>query len=432
MQALLSFENAPPFAAPLRFFLTAPAFGMLGGLLLAWVGADIMASRWMPATLALTHLITIGFMLQIMLGALIQILPVVAGANLPRPLALARVLNIGLSLGALLLAGGFLHSQPRLLGAGGGVLGLTASVFLLAAAQALRGVPTTSPTIRGLKLAMVGLGGVVGFGLLLVLALVFGWNVPLQQLVDLHAGWGLAGWGGVLLAAVAFVVVPMFQLTPGYPARPSWWFPRLILAVLLLWTLAVLAGWPALARVCQALAAASGIVFALLTMRLQSLRRRARPDVTYRYWQLGLIAAIFALIMLFTAAVAPGIADDPRWTIAFGVILMAGGFIPFIIGMIYKIVPFLAWLHLQNCGQAKVPAPAMNKLLPDAEMQAQWRSYLVAFVLLTLACLFPEVFARAAGVAYAVANAWLMVTLLRAIRRYRQHTVQILEKLAAR
>ena len=24
MQALLSFENAPPFAAPLRFFLTAP------------------------------------------------------------------------------------------------------------------------------------------------------------------------------------------------------------------------------------------------------------------------------------------------------------------------------------------------------------------------------------------------------------------------
>ena len=100
MQALLSFENAPPFAAPLRFFLTAPAFGVLGGLLLAWVGADIMASRWMPATLALTHLITVGFMLQIMLGALIQILPVVAGANLPRPLLLARVVNIGLSLGA--------------------------------------------------------------------------------------------------------------------------------------------------------------------------------------------------------------------------------------------------------------------------------------------------------------------------------------------
>ena len=168
MQALLSFENAPPFAAPLRFFLTAPAFGVLGGLLLAWVGADIMASRWMPATLALKHLITDGFMLQIMLGALIQILPVVAGANLPRPLLLARVVNIGLSLGALLLAGGFLDSQPRLLGAGAGVLGLTASIFLLAAAQALRGVPATSPTIRGLKLAMIGLGGVVGLGLLLV------------------------------------------------------------------------------------------------------------------------------------------------------------------------------------------------------------------------------------------------------------------------
>ena len=432
MQALLSIENAPPFAAPLRFFLTAPAFGVLGGVLMAWVGADILASRWMPATLALTHLITVGFMLQIMLGALIQILPVVAGANLARPLALARLVNVGLSLGALLLAGGFLHSLPSLLAAGAGVLGLTACIFLVSAARALRGVPTTSPTIRGLKLAMVGLGGVVGLGLMLALALVFGWNIPLLQLVDLHAGWGFAGWGGVLMAAVAFVVVPMFQLTPGYPARPSWWFPRLILGVLLLWTSAVLARWPTVAAVCQAAAALVGTAFALLTMRLQSLRRRARPDITYRYWQLGLVAAIFALIMLFTAAVSPEITDNPRWTIAFGMILMAGGFIPFIVGMIYKIVPFLAWLHLQNCGQAKVPAPAMNKLLPDAEMQAQWRSYLVAFVLLALACLFPETFARVAGAAFAIANAWLMLTLLRAIRRYRQHSVLILEKLAAR
>ena len=432
MQALLSFENAPPFAAPLRFLLTAPTFGVLGGLLMAWAGADIFASRWMPATLALTHLITVGFMLQVMVGALIQILPVVAGANLARPLALSRLLNVGLSVGALLLAAGFLHAQPLLLGAGGGLLGLSASLFLVAAVQALRGVPTTSPTIRGLKLAMVGLGVVVGLGLTLALALVLGWNIPLQQLVDLHAGWGFAGWGGVLLAAVAFVVVPMFQLTPGYPARPSWMFPRLIQGALIAWTLAVLAGSPALTAICQAVAALTGIVFSLLTMRLQSLRRRARPDVTYRYWQLGLVAAVFGLIMLFTAAVRPEIADDPRWTIAFGIILMAGGFIPFIVGMIYKIVPFLAWLHLQNCGQAKVPAPAMNKLLPDGEMRAQWRSYLAAVVLLAPACLFPEVFARIAGLAFALANAWLMLTLLRAIARYRQHTAVILEKLAAR
>ena len=101
---MMSFESAPPFAAPLRFFLTAPLFALLAGLLIAIEGPDVFASRWMPATLAVTHLLTVGFMLQVMLGALIQILPVVAGANLSRPLLIATIVHIGLTLGALLLS----------------------------------------------------------------------------------------------------------------------------------------------------------------------------------------------------------------------------------------------------------------------------------------------------------------------------------------
>ena len=77
----------------------------------------------------------------------------------------------------------------------------------------------------------------------------------------------------------------------------------------------MLAGWPVLAAVCQGLAALTGIVFALLTMRL------SRCAVAPAGCHLPLLAAgagrcHFALIMLFTAAIAPGIADDPRWTIA--------------------------------------------------------------------------------------------------------------------
>ena len=59
MQALLSFEQSPPISAPLRFFLTAPLFGMLAGALLLWGGPDLLASRWTPGALALTHLITV-------------------------------------------------------------------------------------------------------------------------------------------------------------------------------------------------------------------------------------------------------------------------------------------------------------------------------------------------------------------------------------
>lgn len=429
---MLSFENAPPFAAPLRFFVTAPLFAMLAGLLLLGEGPALFASRWAPATLAATHLITVGFMLQIMIGALIQILPVVAGANLARPLLIAAILHVGLTLGTLLLAAGFYFSQPMWLSSAAILLMLSTLIFLFATTHALLGVPSTSPTIRALKLALGGLLGVVGLGTLMALGIAQGWALPLPALADLHAGWGLGGWAGILLAAMAYVVVPMFQLTPNYPTRSSWWFPVALLLLLLLWSLAVLAGLDWLIRLCQGLAALAGIAFAGLTLHLQRKRRRARADATYRYWQLGLVASIFALLMLLTVAVWPAASELSGWTLLFGVLLLAGGFIPFIIGMLYKIVPFLAWMHLQNLGQAKIPAPNMSKILPDADAHRQMLGYLGALALLLGAALFPAWLAHLAGLGFALASGWLWLNLLAAVRRYRLHGTETRAKLAAR
>ena len=64
MQALLSYEQSPPLAAPFRFFLTAPCCGVLAGLLLIVYGEDALVMRWTPAALALTHAVTAGLMLQ--------------------------------------------------------------------------------------------------------------------------------------------------------------------------------------------------------------------------------------------------------------------------------------------------------------------------------------------------------------------------------
>ena len=421
MQALLSFDKAPPFAAPLRFFLTAPLFSLATGLLLLFVGPGLLESRWTPGLLAATHLVTVGFMLMVMLGALIQILPVVAGANLDNPLAVARWLHAGLAAGALLLAAGFLLGQAALLGAAALVLGLAVAAFLVAGARALAGVPSTSPTIRGLKLALVGLAGAVGLGAWLAVAIAAGWALALPSLADLHAGWALGAWAGTLLAALAYVVVPMFQLTPGYPARPSWWFPGILLGLMVGWALGVVLDAAAAIRLVRALSAVAGIGFALLTLRLQARRRRARSDVTYRYWQIGLASAIFALAMVLTATAWPPLAELTGWSIFAGILLLVGGFMSFIIGMLYKIVPFLAWMHLRNRGSARSPVPNMNRLLPEADAQRQMQAHAVALALLLAAVIAPEWLTRAAGAALAVASGWLLVNLLGAVRRYRQH-----------
>jgi len=421
-QALLSFDQSPPLSAPLRFFLTAPLFLVLAGLLVAVEGEALFASRWTPAALAATHLLTIGFMLQVMLGALIQILPVLAGANLARPALIAAIVHPGLSLGTLALAGGFLAGSTAWLYGAGLLLAISLLVFIAAAGWAIFRVPSTSPSIRGLKLSLLALAIAGGSGLFMLLALAGGWAVPLPALANLHAGWGLAGWSGILLAAVAYVVVPMFQLTPGYPARPAWWFPVAVVLALVLWSISVLLDADGLARGAQGLLALSGVAFVLQTLKLQSGRRRARADCTFRYWQGGLYASLAALLMLLLDAFLPALSTAPAWPLLFGVLILVGGFLAFIIGMLYKIIPFLLWFNLQH--QAAVPGkpvPSMNKLLDDGEMQRQMRTFFAAFALLTAAVFQPDRLALPAGMIFALAGGWLGWNLLQAALRHRRH-----------
>ena len=217
MQALLSYDQSPPIAAPFRFFLTAPVFGILAGLVLLWGGPDILASRWTPGVLALTHLMTVGFMLQAMLGALIQILPVVAGANLKQPLPLAAAVHLSLNLGALLLVAAFLTFDEMWFKGAALMLGFGTVLFIAAALFALWRIPVTSASIRGLKHAVIALVVTVGIGVALTVSLGWSLGLSLLPLADIHLVWGFVGWGAVLLAAVAYVVVPMFQITPAYP-----------------------------------------------------------------------------------------------------------------------------------------------------------------------------------------------------------------------
>ncbi|MEO8410625.1 MAG: hypothetical protein ABI478_08635, partial [Propionivibrio sp.] len=214
----------------------------LAGLLLLWSGEEVFASRWAPMTLAVTHLITAGFMLQVMLGALIQILPVVAGANLLSPTRLAGSVHASLTLAALFLTAAFMSFSPHWFKVSALFFVVGVAAFVISAALALRGVPSTSATVRGLKLALAGLSVTVVLGVLL--AAVLGWSLslPLIELADVHLTWGFLAWGLVLLASVAYVVVPMFQLTPAYPARFERWFVLAILPLTTLWSLAYLSG----------------------------------------------------------------------------------------------------------------------------------------------------------------------------------------------
>lgn len=412
----LAYEDTPPLSAPLRFFLTAPLFGLVAGLVLLFDG-ELLVSRWTPGALAVVHLFAAGFMLQVMLGALLQILPVVAGAAFPAPLRIAGITHVLLGAGAASLAFGLGVGAPGAIVGGGALLACGLVIFLVASLIGLtRAAPAqgASRTPRDLRLALAALGLTTVLGIVLAVALGGGVALPvaLPTLVDLHAIWAWLGWGGLLLAATSWVVVPMFQITPAYPARfTRFWAPG-TLAVLLAWSLSLIAGLNALTLVLSALLLAAAAGYALQTLKLQRNSRRTTPDAPFRAFRLSMLALLGSLAALLISMVH----DAPQWPVLAGVLVFHGTFAGAISAMLYKIVPFLTWLNLT---QSRIRAPNMKKLLPDPPIRNQLRLHAAALAALVVAVAAPAA-APLAGLLVAAEFAWLLANLLRAVRAWHQ------------
>jgi hypothetical protein len=417
----LSTDQAPPFGVPLQFFLTAPWFAVAAGLVLAWQGPDMLATRWAPASLAAAHLLGLGSLGLLMCGALFQIVPVLAGVPVPGAAWVSRIVLACWAAGAAGLAGGFLVGDDRLLVGSAGLLTVAILAFAAAVGWALRGSRAVPETVLGMKLSLVALVVALVLGGILLAALVNRAGLlAFPAWVDMHLSWALLGWCGLLLVGVGFQLVPLFHVTPPYPA----WFRRHAPAAILLSLLGISLGhWlddSLLRFAAELLGLGTMQAFAVLTVLRQLQRQRALWDVTLSFWWLGLgclTAAVLAWLLGADQVVVGGL-------------VLAGTGIAIPMGMLYKIVPFLAWLHLQGrqlaTGRIDVRLPHVRAFVPERRGQLQLALLALAMALLLGAMLGLEDLAEAAGLAFAASVVLFWVNLVGAWRRYRE----ALERLA--
>jgi hypothetical protein len=422
MQRVLSFEQTPALAVPLRFFLTAPVFAILAGVLLLWSGPDMFASRWTPQTLAFTHLLTLGFLGMCMIGALLQILPVVAGIDIPYTRHTALGIYGLLASGTAVLSAAFLAESPVTFRIALLLLGCAFAWLLLSLLWRVWTAQHAAPMLVAIRLALTALAAAVGFGV--AAASGFAWSIrlPLLLITDLHVSWGLLGWVGLLVAGVAYQVVPMFQVTPVYPQ----WMTRGLawtVFVLLVLRTAVSLQHDMLEPWLTALLVIAWSVFCVATLNLLRQRKRPKPDATTFFWKTALASALCAAL-LWTAGLAfPAVSQHPAYPLATGTLLIVGFGYSVINGMLYKIVPFLVWYHLQNklAGSSMKP-PNVKQLLPDRDAERQFELHLLALVLLVAAPLFPGWMSHAAALAFIASSGWLWINLLKSMRKYRDMT----------
>ena len=373
---------------------------LIAALLLAVSGFGFPSDGLMaPRTLIVVHLMAVGWLTLLMLGALFQFLPVLVGRELAHarltPLALVLVVT-GL---VLLLAGfagldGWRGFSSEMLPLGGALLlsGFGVAAFVLFATL-LRAESLPLPAaFAAVALMSVLVTALIGETLAGALAGFVGGDFSVALVthgVSLHAGFGLGGWLTLAAMGVSYRLVSMFLIAP---ERKGPW-PKLVFGCAVL-TLAGLcmalgvllvfnASWPAV----QVAVIGAGLATVAAYLGDIAVLYRARRR---KALELHMLAGLGAFGMLAPGAVFLAFAiwqgTEPALGAALSVLVL-GWLSGLGLAMLYKIIPFLTWLECFAPVMGRLPTPRVQDLVAEGRARIWFGVYFAGVVVGALALL---------------------------------------------
>ncbi len=426
----LSLDTIPPIHIPFRFFNTAPWMGLAAALILLWEGGRVFDSQWNPELMGITHLLTLGFMAMVMLGAMFQLVPVISGEPIPGGGKVATLVHSLLLFGLLLLVAGFCWQDWNLFRWAIPLLLLAFSVFIAALASLLLRRIGGGDSIYSIRFAALSLVVTLALGMLRAAQyLGLATSFPLVNITNTHIAWGLGGWVLLLVMGVSYQVIPMFHVTPNFPTPLARAMPTAVFLSLLLLTVAQ---HPLLQALAMIIWCGAAFIYGLFCARLLNRRKRKIPDVTARFWHLALAslmaAALLQLGFYFGAHWVPGGVVFNKAPVAIGILMIYGFAVSVIMGMLQKIVPFLSFLHLQRRCMTSFELlktlPHMGKIVPALRSRWQFRIHLAA-LMMVLVTAMAGAMAELAAVLMAVDFGWLGFTLASATQLYIKTSARI-------
>jgi len=369
----LSVDQAPPISAPIRFFVTAPLFAVLAGILILFSDAEILSSRFSTHTIAITHALSVGFLSFVMFGALLQMLPVLAGVRISKVNLVAKSSYALMLVGTLSMIFGLWFDISKLILLSSLLLGGGFLILIISMLIALKSVVNVTASVRAIITSLIFALLITLMGMHLLSSYGIGKFSDLHLLfANIHSVWAVFGFAGVLIIGVAFHVLPMFYVAPRFKKFCKQKVVWLVTSGLLLWLFLniFIESYSTIGKIWVALFfwAFSTTVYLKL-----NARRRKVSDITVWYWR---SASIFMTLGTFAWAINDFF--DEKYIVIVS-ILIGGGFILSIMsGMLYKIVPFLVWFHLNAKGYMSIPT--MNDMISKKLAKAQFFLFILSLI----------------------------------------------------
>ena len=352
---MLAGRRGVPLSLPLSFLLTGAVGASIFGALLPWVLPEAMISPFFPHALALVHIATLGWLTMTIIGATLQLLPVIIVGPL-RGARFIRWLYPSYLLGVVCLLSGFWWMLPWLMALGGTLIVLSITHYITVLGITIRHATTRPLTLRFLIAALVYLGIVVSLGLTAALNFVFGFlGAGFDRLLLTHITLGVVGWLSSMLIGVSYTLVRMFALAHRHDDKLGRIVFVLLNGGIVVLATGVLTSWGALDWIGGASLLAAAWLFAWDYWRMLRVRQRKVLDVTQYHSSAAVIYLALAL-PLATGALLFGW-QKPGVFAALALLIFVGWLGQSIAGYLYKIVPFLIWHehYGPQVGHKKVP-----------------------------------------------------------------------------
>ena len=397
----LSLDQAPPYKLPILFYMTGVFYLILLGIILLFEGLHV-SSRYDSMAIAITHLLTLGFFMHVMMGSLFQIVPVIISQAYKNVSLQAKLLYIFLNLGIFGFISYFLTDNYFFLAP---AIFFLVPALLYFAFYSFVTIIKTEDKNATVKTFLTAL-------LLLVLGSVFGLGVLLERsgdlisvsFVALHLSFMLYGWLFLLFSGVAYKIFPMFYVASEYPKWIKNSFYIFITLTLLFMIVATFFNLSLCVELATDFLALLVFIFAITSINILKKRKRARSDITIKLFYFVNANLALSSVLFFCSSIC-----DLQLDFAIGIVFGLGFAYTLINAMLYKIVPFLTWFHLSS---SLIYEAEMSEVIGAKMMRLQAYIFFTSYIFFLFALYRPLLVV--ASVLFTVSSVFLLYNLFSA------------------
>lgn len=376
-------NHAPSTTFPMAFMLYGLLCLVAGA---AWLVAEpelVTAYHYRPHTVAAAHLFILGFILSVVMGAVYQLVPVALETKLFSEKLMRWHLAFHL-VGVTLMVLMFYVWDMKQVGHAGSFVYGGMLLFVFNLVRTLGRVPKPNVISAFIVAALLWLFLTMTAGLMLAANKFWPFLPPNPiGLMHAHAHLGVVGIFVMLIVGVSLKLIPMFALSELQSEARAWWVLILINGGLAWLVSAIAVNLPMVSAACAGLIVLGLAVYGVELVAILRARKRRTLD-----W--GLITFLTAVAMLAPTALCGGLilwwSDEPsEWTMqlesVYALLALFGVVIFAILGMLYKILPFLVWFRSYSPHIGRVPVPALADMYSVTLQQIGFWSYLAALIL---------------------------------------------------